>query len=310
MQNKKIFVAGHNGMVGSSIVRLLKKKGYNNIILKNRSDLNLLNQDKVYEFLKNEKPEYIFVAAAKVGGIHANNNFRGDFIFQNLQIACNLINGAHEANINDLCFLGSSCIYPRESTQPIKEEYLLNGYLEPTNEPYAIAKIAGLKLCENYKRQFSRNYISLMPTNLYGINDNYHLENSHVIPALIRRAHEAKIKNSEKLVIWGSGKPMREFLYVDDLAKACVFLMEKDYSGGLLNVGTGKDLTIKETAFTVAKVIGFKGKLEFDTSKPDGMFKKVLDISKILKEGWKPETSLEDGIKKSYDDYQKRVEKI
>lgn len=306
MRNKKVFIAGHKGMVGSAILRNLKKNGFENLLVKSRDELNLLDQKKVYEFLDHEKPDFIFIAAAKVGGIHANNTFRADFIFQNLQIACNLINGAHEADINNLCFLGSSCIYPKNSMQPIKEEYLLSGYLEPTNEPYAVAKIAGLKLCENYRRQYNRNFIALMPTNLFGPNDNYHPENSHVIPALIRRAHEAKVNRAKTLTIWGSGTPMREFLYVDDLAEACHFVMNKNYIGDFLNVGTGKDISIKETVEEIIQVVGFKGELKFDTSKPDGMKKKVMDTSKINNIGWKPKTSFKEGLKKSYQDFLKR----
>lgn len=303
MRDKKVFIAGHKGMVGSAIYRNLKKNGFEKLLVKSRNELNLLDQKKVYEFLIHEKPDFIFIAAAKVGGIHANNTFRADFIFQNLQIACNLINGAHEANINNLCFLGSSCIYPKDSIQPIKEEYLLSGYLEPTNEPYAVAKIAGLKLCENYRRQYNRNFIALMPTNLFGPNDNYHPENSHVIPALIRRAHEAKVNGTKTLTIWGSGTPMREFLYVDDLAEACHFVMNKNYVGDFLNVGTGKDISIKETVEEIVQVVGFKGELKFDTSKPDGMKKKVMDTSKINNIGWKPKTSFKEGLKKSYQDF-------
>lgn len=306
MRNKKVFIAGHKGMVGSAIFRNLKKNGFENLLVKSRDELNLLDQKKVYEFLDHEKPDFIFIAAAKVGGIHANNTFRADFIFQNLQIACNLINGAHEADINNLCFLGSSCIYPKNSMQPIKEEYLLSGYLEPTNEPYAVAKIAGLKLCENYRRQYNRNFIALMPTNLFGPNDNYHPENSHVIPALIRRAHEAKVNRAKTLTIWGSGTPMREFLYVDDLAEACHFVMNKNYIGDFLNVGTGKDISIKETVEEIIQVVGFEGELKFDTSKPDGMKKKVMNTSKINNIGWKPKTSFKEGLKKSYQDFLKR----
>ena len=306
MSNKKVFVAGHKGMVGSAIYRNLKKNGYENILLKSKNELNLLDQKSVYEFLTYEKPDFIFIAAAKVGGIYANNTYRADFIYQNLQIACNLINGAHEADINNLCFLGSSCIYPKNSMQPIKEEYLLSGYLESTNEPYAIAKIAGLKLCENYRKQYNRNFIALMPTNLFGPNDNYHPENSHVIPALIRRAHEAKINGAKTLTVWGSGTPMREFLYVEDLAEACHFVMKKNYIGDFLNVGTGKDISIKETVEEIVQVVGFTGEIKFDTSKPDGMKKKVMDSSKINNIGWKPKISFQEGLKRSYQDFLKR----
>lgn len=306
-KNAKIFVAGHNGMVGSAIVRNLKARGYAHILTRTRQELDLLDQKSVLDYLKTEQPEYIFIAAAKVGGIQANNIFRADFIHQNLMIVANLIHGAHEANIQRLCFLGSSCIYPRDCPQPIKEEYLLTGPLEQTNEPYAIAKIAGIKLCESYNRQYNRQYISVMPTNLYGPNDNYDLNNSHVLPALIRKAHEAKLVNAETLTVWGTGTPMREFLYVDDLAEACVFLMESSYDGPLLNVGTGEDVTIKKLAETVKEIIEFKGELVFDTSKPDGTPRKLLDVSAINSLGWKSKVSLETGIRNSYLDFVKNA---
>lgn len=303
--DSRIFVAGHNGMVGSAIVRNLKAKGYTNILTKTRDELDLLNQRDVLHYLKVERPDYIFVAAAKVGGIHANNVHRADFIYQNLMVETNLINGAHEADINRLCFLGSSCIYPRDCPQPIKEEYLLTGPLEPTNEPYAIAKIAGIKLCESYNLQHKRQYISIMPTNLYGLNDNYDLNSSHVLPALIRKAHEAKAANDESLIVWGTGTPRREFLYVDDLAQACVFLMENEYDGPILNVGTGQDITIKELAETIMDVVGFKGEIHFDRSKPDGTPRKLLDTSAINRLGWRPIVSISDGIREAYLDYLK-----
>ncbi len=303
-KDAKIFVAGHKGMVGSAIARNLKAKGYNNILTQSRQELDLLDQKAVLAYLKAEQPEYVFIAAAKVGGIQANNAYRADFIYQNLMIEANLIHGAHEANIQRLCFLGSSCIYPRDCPQPIKEEYLLTGLLEQTNEPYAIAKIAGIKLCESYNRQYGRQYISVMPTNLYGPNDNYDLNNSHVLPALIRKAHEAKEKNESTLTVWGTGTPRREFLYVDDLAEACVFLMETGYDGTLLNVGTGEDVTIRELAEAVKTVVGFKGEIAFDTTKPDGTHRKLLDIDKIRSLGWYPVTSFYNGIRLSYDDYQ------
>lgn len=308
-KNAKIFVAGHKGMVGSAIVRNLEAKGYTNILTQSRQELDLLDQMAVQGYLKHEQPEYIFIAAAKVGGIQANNVYRADFIYQNIMIEANLIHAAHEANIQRLCFLGSSCIYPRDCPQPIKEEYLLTGPLEQTNEPYAIAKIAGVKLCESYNRQYNRQYISAMPTNLYGPNDNYDLNNSHVLPALIRKAHEAKEKNESALTVWGTGTPRREFLYVDDLAEACVFLMEKGYEGSLLNVGTGEDVTIRELAETVKEIVGFKGELVFDTSKPDGTPRKQLDISLFKALGWKPTVSLKEGIRSAYVDFQ-RKEKI
>lgn len=300
-KDAKIFVAGHKGMVGSAIVRNLQAKGYTNILTQTRQELDLLDQKAVLNYLKAEQPEYIFIAAAKVGGIQANNIFRADFIYQNLMIEANLIHGAHEANIQRLCFLGSSCIYPRDCPQPIKEEYLLTGPLEPTNEPYAIAKIAGIKLCESYNRQYGRQYISVMPTNLYGPNDNYDLNNSHVLPALIRKAHEAKEKNEPTLTVWGTGTPRREFLYVDDLAEACVFLMETGYDGPLLNVGTGEDVTIRELAETVKEIVGFRGELVFDTIKPDGTPRKLLDVSRLKGLGWMVKIDLVAGIRLAYE---------
>jgi GDP-L-fucose synthase len=299
-KNAKIYIAGHNGMVGSAIARSLTDEGYNNIVTRSKLELNLLDQAAVFSFLEQEKPDYIFLAAAKVGGIHANNTYRADFIYQNLVIEANLIHGAHQAGVDRLCFLGSSCIYPRDCPQPIKEEYLLTGPLEPTNEPYAIAKIAGIKLCESYNRQYGRQYVSAMPTNLYGPNDNYDLENSHVLPALLRKAHEAKGRGDHEFVIWGTGTPMREFLYVDDMADACVFLMENNITQGLFNVGTGTDVTIHELAELVMEVVDFKGKLVFDTTKPDGTPRKLLDVSRLGALGWKASVSLLDGIKLAY----------
>lgn len=299
-KNAKIYVAGHNGMVGSAIVRNLQAKGYSNLVTSSRAELDLLDQDAVFSFLKKEKPSYIFMAAAKVGGIYANNTYRADFIYENLVVQTNLIQGAHQAGIDRLCFLGSSCIYPRDCPQPIKEEYLLTGSLEPTNEPYAIAKIAGIKLCESYNRQYGRKYVSVMPTNLYGQNDNYDLENSHVLPALLRKAHEAKSRGDQEYVIWGTGNPMREFLYVDEMADACVFLMENNISEGLFNVGTGTDVTIRELAELVMQVVDFKGGLIFDTSKPDGTPRKLLDVSRLSSLGWQSRVSLLEGIKLAY----------
>lgn len=303
-KDAKIYVAGHNGMVGSALVRNLQKKGYSNILTKTRKQLDLLDQKAVRAYLCEEQPNYIFIAAAKVGGIYANDVYRADFIYQNLLIEANLIHGAHEANIQRLCFLGSSCIYPRDCPQPIKEEYLLTGPLEQTNEPYAIAKIAGIKLCESYNRQYQRQYISVMPTNLYGPNDNYDLKNSHVLPALIRKAHEAKESNEPFLTVWGTGTPKREFLYVDDLAEACIFLMEKGYDGPLLNVGTGEDVTIRELAETVKAIVEFNGQLAFDTAKPDGTPRKLLDISKLTSLGWSPRWKLAEGIAEAYKSWQ------
>jgi GDP-L-fucose synthase len=296
----KIYIAGHRGMVGSAILRNLEAKGYNNILTRTSQELDLLDQNLVFAFLQEEKPDYIFLAAAKVGGIHANNTYRADFIYQNLIIESNLIHGAHLAGINRLCFLGSSCIYPRDCPQPIKEEYLLTGPLEQTNEPYAIAKIAGIKLCESYNQQYGHQFVSVMPTNLYGPNDNYDLANSHVLPALLRKAHEAKARCDADLVIWGTGTPKREFLYVDDMAAACVFLMENDINEGLFNVGTGVDVTIRELAETVMEVVGFKGGVVFDATKPDGTPRKLLDVSRLKTIGWQSEVSLKAGIALTY----------
>jgi GDP-L-fucose synthase len=296
----KIYVAGHNGMVGSAIVRSLKAKGYTSVLTRTRSQLDLLDQKAVLEFLARERPDYVVIAAAKVGGILANNSLRADFLAQNLAIELNLIDGAHRAGIQDLMFLGSSCIYPRDCPQPIREEFLLTGPLEKTNEPYAIAKIAGIKLCESYNQQYGRRYVSVMPTNLYGPNDNYDLASSHVLPALLRKAHEAKVRKEPELVVWGSGTPRREFLYVDDLADACVHLMESGYSGELVNIGTGVDVTIRELAETIMKTVGYDGTIRFDASKPDGTPRKLLDVSRLSKLGWKARTSLEDGIRRTY----------
>jgi GDP-L-fucose synthase len=296
----KIFVTGHRGMVGSAIVRRLQAGGFTNLQTRTHAELDLLDQRAVHDFLTREKPDYVFIAAAKVGGIQANNTFRADFLYQNLMIEANLIHGAHLAGVQRLMFLGSSCIYPRDCPQPIKEEYLLTGPLEPTNEPYAIAKIAGIKLAENYNRQHGRQYVSAMPTNLYGPNDNYDLANSHVLPALIRKAHDARQRGDSEYVVWGSGTPRREFLYVDDLADACVHLMESGYDGPLVNIGTGVDVTIRELAETVMQVVGFEGRIVFDSSKPDGTPRKLLDVSRLTALGWRARTELCDGIALSY----------
>ena len=296
----KIYVAGHRGMVGSAIVRHLEAQGYTNIVTRTHQQLDLLDQKAVIAFLAETQPDYLFIAAAKVGGIQANNTYRADFIYQNLVIEANLIHGAHLAGVQRLCFLGSSCIYPRDCAQPIKEEYLLTGPLEPTNEPYAIAKIAGIKLCESYNAQYGRQYVSAMPTNLYGPNDNYDLANSHVLPALIRKAHEAKYAGSQDLVIWGSGTPKREFLYVDDMADACVFLMENNIHQGIYNVGTGTDVTIRELAEVVMEVVGFEGGIVFDQTKPDGTPRKLLDVSRLKTLGWQAKTPLKEGIQLAY----------
>ena len=299
----KIYIAGHNGMVGSAICRKLKELGYNNLIFKDSKALDLRNQNSVNDFFEREKPENVFLAAAKVGGILANSKYKAEFIYDNLMIQNNVINASFSHKVKKLLFLGSSCIYPKMAKQPIKEEYLLSGSLEPTNEPYAIAKIAGLKLCQYFKEQYGCNFISLMPTNLYGINDNFNLYNSHVLPALIRKFHEAKVNKKKVVQLWGSGKPYREFLYVDDLAEACVFLMKKYNSSNPINVGSGYDLSILDLARKVKQVIGFSGQINWDSSKPDGTPRKLLDVSIINKLGWSAKTTLEDGIKKTYNWY-------
>jgi GDP-L-fucose synthase len=295
-------------MVGSAIVRCLESRGYTHILTRTRCQLDLLDQKAVAGFLAENKPDYIFLAAAKVGGIQANNSLRAEFIYQNLMIESNIIHGAWLAGVRRMLFLGSSCIYPRESPQPIKEEYLLTGSLEQTNEPYAIAKIAGIKLCESYNRQYGTEYLSVMPTNLYGPNDNYDLHGSHVLPALIRKAHEARLNGDKNLVVWGSGNPMREFLYVDDMADACVFLMESDIKDGMFNIGTGKDITIRELAEVVMQVVGFHGQIVFDSSKPDGTPRKLLDVDLMAQQGWTAKTSLREGIALAYADFLSRSE--
>jgi len=308
-KSAKIYVAGHRGLVGSAIVRRLSLAGYTNLLMRTHGELDLANQAAVNQFLEQEKPDYIFMAAAKVGGIQANNNFRAEFIYQNLIVEANVVHAAWMAGVQRLLFLGSSCIYPRDCPQPMKEEYLLTGPLEQTNEPYAIAKIAGIKLCESYNRQYGTRYVSVMPTNLYGPNDNYDLNNSHVLPALVRKAHEAKVRGDKALVVWGSGKPMREFLYVDDMADACVFLMEHDIGDGIFNVGTGEDVTIRELAETVMNVVGFKGEIVFDSSKPDGTPRKLLNVDRMKKLGWQAKTSLFEGIGLCYADFLNKVTK-
>ena len=302
----RVYIAGHNGMVGSALVRRLQQAGYTNILTRTRAELELLDQTATNAFLAQEKPDFIFMAAAIVGGIHANNTLRADFIYQNLVVEANLIHGAWLAGVQRLCFLGSSCIYPRDCPQPIKEDYLLTGPLEPTNEPYAIAKIAGIKLCESCNRQHGTKYFSVMPTNLYGANDSYDLASSHVLPALIRKAHEAKQRGDNELAVWGSGKPMREFLFVDDLADACVFLMEKGITDGFYNVGTGKDVTIRELAEIVMSVVGFAGRIVFDATKPDGTPRKLLDVSRLREIGWQARTPLREGIALAYRDFMAR----
>ncbi len=299
----KIYVAGHRGMVGSALVRRLEQAGYGNILVRTHAELDLLNQAATETFLKQEKPDFIFMAAALVGGIQANNSFRADFIYRNLMVEANMIHGAWLAGVQRLCFLGSSCIYPRDCPQPIKEDYLLTGPLEPTNEPYAVAKIAGIKLCESYNRQYGTQYFSVMPTNLYGPDDHYDLANSHVLPALIRKAHEARQRGDRELVVWGSGTPRREFLYVDDLADACVFLMQQGVAEGIFNIGAGADVSIRELAETVMDVIGFPGRIVFDASKPVGTPRKLLDVSRLRDIGWQARTPLREGIALAYRDF-------
>lgn len=298
-------MAGHRGMVGSAIVRALQREGYTNIVTKTRAALDLLNQSAVADFFEYEKPEYVFLAAAKVGGIMANNTYRADFLYENLLIETNIIHSAYRSGVKKLLFLGSSCIYPKMAPQPLKEEYLLSGFLEPTNEPYAIAKIAGIKLCEAYRDQYGCNFISAMPTNMYGPNDNYHPENSHVLPALIRKFHEAKTANQNTVTVWGDGSPLREFLYADDLADALVFLMLHYNEKQFVNVGYGEDISIGELAQMVKETVGFQGDIEFDTSKPNGTPKKLMDCSRLFSLGWKPAVSLKEGIALAYQDFLK-----
>lgn len=292
-------------MVGSAIYRKLVKEGYTNLVTRTSKELDLRDQRAVFEFFQQERPEYVFLAAAKVGGIVANNTYRADFLYENLEIQNNIIHQSHKHDVKKLMFLGSSCIYPKLAPQPLKEEYLLTGLLEETNEPYAIAKIAGIKMCDAYRAQYGCNFISVMPTNLYGYNDNYHPQNSHVLPALIRKFHEAKVNGTPEVVIWGSGSPMREFLFADDLANACYFLMENYNEPNLINIGTGEDLTIKDLALLVKKVTGFEGELQFDSSKPDGTPRKLMDVSKLHNLGWKHEIELEQGIELAYQDFLK-----
>jgi GDP-L-fucose synthase len=299
-KHHKVYVAGHRGMVGSALVRNLEAKGFSDIIFRNSSQLDLRNQASVEAFFREEKPDFVFLAAAKVGGILANNTYRADFLYDNLMMEANIIKACHTYSVEKLLFLGSSCIYPKMCPQPIKEEYLLTGPLEPTNEPYAIAKIAGIKLAETFRHQYGCRFISAMPTNLYGPNDNYDLNNSHVLPALIRKFHEAKVNGAREVTVWGTGIPQREFLHVDDLAEACVFLMQHYDASEWINVGTGEDITIRELAETVKAVVGFEGDLVFDTSKPDGTPRKLLDVSKINTLGWKAEISLREGIRDVY----------
>lgn len=302
-KHSKIFVAGHRGMVGSAIYRKLQKEGYQNLITRTSKELDLRDQQAVATFFNEEKPDYVFLAAAKVGGIVANNTYRADFLYENLAIQNNVIHQSYVNGVKKLMFLGSSCIYPKLAPQPLKEEYLLTGLLEPTNEPYAIAKIAGIKMCDAYRDQYGCNFVSVMPTNLYGYNDNYHPENSHVLPALIRKFDEAKHNGSKEVTIWGTGSPMREFLFADDLADACYFLMENYSEPNLINIGTGEDLTIKDLALAVKETVGFEGELVFDTSKPDGTPRKLMDVSKLHDLGWKHQIALKEGLKLAYQDY-------
>ena len=304
-KESKIYVAGHRGMVGSAIVRKLTSLGYTNLLTRTSAELDLRNQQQVADFFEVEKPEYVFLAAAKVGGIVANNTYRADFLYENLAIQNNIIHGSYLNKVKKLMFLGSSCIYPKLAPQPLKESYLLSGYLEQTNEPYAIAKIAGIKMCEAYRAQYGCNFISVMPTNLYGTNDNYDLVNSHVLPAMIRKFHEAKEKGASEMTLWGTGSPMREFLHADDLAEACLFLMENYNESELVNIGTGEDVTIKNLAALVKQIIGFQGEIVWDNSKPDGTPRKLMDVSKLHGLGWHHKIALEDGIKLAYQNFLK-----
>jgi GDP-L-fucose synthase len=304
--SSKIYIAGHRGMVGSAIYRNLQKKGYKNFILKTSAELDLRNTTEVNSFFEKEKPDYVFLAAAKVGGIQANNIYRAEFLYDNLMIQCNVIHAAYLNKVKKLMFLGSSCIYPKLAPQPLKEEYLLSGYLEDTNEPYAIAKITGIKMCENYRRQYGCDFISVMPTNLYGPNDNYNLNNSHVLPALVRKFHEAKENNSPFVEMWGTGSPLREFLHADDMADACVYLM-KNYSGQKhVNIGTGTDLSIKGLALLIQKIVGYKGEIKHDFTKPDGTPRKLLDVTFLHSLGWRHSIELEEGIRMVYEDFKQR----
>jgi len=300
-KNSRIYIAGHKGLVGSAIVRILRKEGFTNLILRTSSELDLRNQKATEEFLEKEKPEYVFDAAAKVGGIRANMTYPAEFVYDNLQIQNNIIHSSWKNGVKKLLFLGSACIYPRECTQPIKEEYLLTNILEPTNEPYAVAKISGIKMCQAYNKQHGTNFISVMPTNLFGPEDNFDPINSHIVAALIRKFHEAKIQNKDEVTLWGTGTPKRDIIYVDDVAQACLFLMQNYNSSDIINIGTGKDLSVREIAGIVKDVVGFKGKISFDATKPDGMMRRILDISKINALGWKAETDIKEGIKKTYD---------
>ncbi|MFW5872378.1 MAG: GDP-L-fucose synthase [bacterium] len=301
--NDKIYIAGHRGMVGSAILRKLEREGFNNFVTRTSKELDLRDQQAVAEFFAEEKPDFVFLAAAKVGGIVANNTYRAEFLYDNLMIQNNIIHNSYKSGVEKLLFLGSSCIYPKLAPQPLKEDYLLTGLLEPTNEPYAIAKIAGIKMCDAYRHQYGSNFISAMPTNLYGPNDNYDLKNSHVLPALIRKFHEAKENNAEFVEIWGTGSPLREFMHVDDLAEACYFLMQNYNEAGFVNVGTGVDISIRDLAYLIKDIVGFSGDLRFDTSKPDGTPRKLMDVSRLKDMGFEPRVSLEKGIEITYNDF-------
>jgi GDP-L-fucose synthase len=306
----KIYIAGHTGLVGSALTRNLQAQGYKNLVYRDISEMDLTRQDAVEKFFESEKPDHVFLAAAKVGGIHANNTQPAEFIYINLQIQNNIIHNAYKAGVKKLCFLGSSCIYPRLAPQPLKEDYLLDGKLEPTNEPYAIAKIAGIKMCQSYNRQYGTHYISVMPTNLFGINDNFDLQSSHVLPALIRKFIEAKRSGAPSATVWGTGTPRREFLFVDDMADACIYLMNRYDGNEFVNIGIGKDLTILEAATIIKEEVGFKGALVFDASKPDGTPQKLLDVSKLNSLGWKAKTSFRDGIRGTIEWYGRRPENV
>jgi len=310
-KDSKIYIAGHRGLVGSALVRRLTEPGYMNLIVRTHAELDLTRQTEVEDFFKREHPEYVFLAAAKVGGILANNTYPAEFIYSNIVVQSNVIHSSYLFGVKKVLFLGSSCIYPRDCPQPMKEDYLLSGYLEPTNEPYAIAKIAGIKMCQAYNRQYGANFISVMPTNLYGPNDNFDMQNAHVLPALIRKFHEAKVAGQKEVVVWGTGSPRREFLYVDDLADACIFLMNNyNNSPEIINIGVGKDISIRELALMVKEIVDYNGEIVFDTSKPDGTPRKLLDVSKLSSLGWQAKTGLREGIKRTYQWYVEMLKQI
>jgi Nucleoside-diphosphate-sugar epimerases len=307
-KDSKIYIAGHSGMVGSAIVRQLQKNGYENIMYKSHDELDLTDQTATENFFRQEKPEYVFIAAAKVGGIHANNTYPADFIMENMLIECNVIKSSFNSNVQKLMFLGSSCIYPKLCPQPIKEEFLLTGELEPTNEAYAMAKISGIKMCQSYNKQYGTHYISAMPASLYGVNDRFDIHNSHVIPSMMIKFHEAKIHNKPYVELWGTGSPLREFLYVDDMADACLYLMQNYEGNEFVNIGSGQEISIRELAETIKRVTGYNGELVFDTTKPDGTPRRVLDNTRIQKTGWKPKIDMEEGLYREYEYYLKYIE--